>query len=149
MILLYFVSKVEPEWGEPGFASSMSIPVANKVYIYSLKPWEAWTSIDRCKQCGKGYFSLTFEVGWIDGDDPQDKDAQNHYCSEMCTSCVKVLVSHDTGIEEKTLVIYRRWGLIDESPRKDQMKSSKKRALKEPGERSGKKPKHENEPKDE
>lgn len=56
--------------------------------IVSIQPWQGWGDIDKCKMCSKGYFSLTFEVTYIE-------NGKQYYYSEMCHPCLKQLVKKD------------------------------------------------------
>jgi hypothetical protein len=85
------------------------------VCITCIQTWEGWGAIDKCKICNGGYFAETYEVSWYDGD-TVDPNKSPNYCSEMCFTCLKLLVKREKVYDEKSQKVYLKRGLIDKMP---------------------------------
>jgi len=87
---------LEQEKLEKNMALAIFYPWEHKLFftepldLCSVRPWEGWCSIEMCKVCKAGPFSLTYEIGLEWG------DTKNYeYISEICPSCLHALnVTH-------------------------------------------------------
>ena len=97
------------------------------IVVGNIQPWQGWCAIDKCKICGAGFFSLTFEFTYW-------RDGVKIYISEGCLECTRELIqqdkeyssiafwrSHRQGYSD-----FRMLGLIDEQNLDDKVESSNK-----------------------
>ena len=97
------------------------------IVVGNIQPWEGWCAIDKCKICGDGPFSVTFEFTYW-------RDNIEKYISEGCLECTRELIQQDKEyssvafwrLHRKGYFDFRRFGLIDKQNLDDKIESNNK-----------------------